>query len=296
MGDEAALKEEIAVVVDGDEDQQHDEIVLEGEEEEQQEEKPVVPKRNAVRDMRKRIKEQNTENSDLRSTVRDLEEKVTRLSAGGQQAPVVAPQPTVKPTLADYSYDSDAYEAALEQWHDDQFDARMDKRQGDTSRTSAHESATQKVEDAITSHYARASDLNVPDYEATEDAAIASLGANLVQSIQSSAENSELLLYYLGKKPAKASEIAALYRINPGKATLALGALSGKITLRPNTTKAPNPDMGVKGGGGATSTASYNKHWKALQKAYDAGDLQLAQQVRKKAKAAGIELPFNVAE
>jgi len=290
MGDEAAVKEEIEVIAE-----EHDEVVLIGEEEEQEELKPDPPKRNAVRDMRKRIKEQNTENSDLRSTVRGLQDQVNQLTAGGVAAPVVS-QPKVKPTLAEHSYDSDAYETALSEWHDDQFNARMDERESNTSRNSNHASATQKVEEAITGHYARASDLNVPDYEATEDLAIETLGANLVQSIQSSADNSELILYYLGKKPEKASEIAALYRISPGKATLALGALSGKITLRPNTTKAPNPDMGVKGGGGTQSTASYNKHMKLLQKAYAEGDLQQARDVRTAAKAAGIELPFNVAE
>lgn len=298
MGDDAALKEEIegTPAIEPIDDGEHDEIVLIGDEEQEDEVTPTPPKRKPVQDMRKRIKEQNDENRDLRGTVRDLQDKVAQLTAGGEAAPVVAPTAKGKPTLAAYSYDSDAYEAALEEWHDTRLDARLDKRIGAQARTSEQDNVTRETEKAITGHYARASDLNVLDYEATEDAAIATLGADLVQQIQASAENSELILYYLGKKPEKASEIATLNRISPGKATLALGAIGSKVTLVPRTSSAPNPDMGVKGGGGGQSTASYSKHMKALQKAYVDGDLQAAQDVRKKAKTAGVELPFNVAE
>ena len=299
MGDDVALKEEIKpdLIDEPIVTEEHDEIVLIGEEGEVEETTPAPPKRNAVRDMRSRIKEQNKENRDLNDTVRDLQKTVAQLTAGGVAPAVVESQVKVKPTLAEYSYDTDKYEAALDTWHDTNLDARLDKRQSVTARTSADESASRITEEAITGHYARASDLNVPDFEATEDAAINVLGANLVQAIQSTSGKSELILYYLGKKPEEAARIAALYQTSPGAATLALGELSSKIALRPRTSNAPNPDMGVKGGGGVQSQpASYNRHMKALQKAYASGDLQAAQDVRKEAKAAGVELPFNVAE
>ena len=278
----------------------HDDVVLEGEQT-AEEESPAPQKRNPIRSMRKRIKEQNRELRESRGANESLREEIARLNqtirnASQPQQPAAEAVPTQRPTLQSAGYDTDRYEQQLDQWYQEQMGQMIEDRLGQQSQDATQQRQSAAFDQAISGHYERANALNVPDYEVIEDAAARMMGLELVEAIQATSEKSEQLIYFLGKRPEKATEIRTLYEQNPGKATLALGELSSQLTLKPKTKTPPDPEVPVRGGGGAQGSPAFNKHYKDLQKAYDAGDLTEIRRVRQQAKAEGIELPFNITE
>lgn len=293
MGDEA---QQLDTDLDQDLDKQtpppaiEDEVEIFVEPTEEELELEAAPvKRNPVRDMRKRIKEQNRENKDLSSENQQLRDQ---LAANKPAIPAVADKP--EPTLEDCGYDTEKFQREYSIWNGAQLDKKLDdrlNRQHTSEQTSA---ATAEREASIEGHYQRASELRVGDYEEVEDVAVEALGAKLIQSIQSTVDNSEALIYYLGKNPEKAAQVAVLFEANPGKATFELGKIASRITLRPKGKGAPVPDLAVPGGGGALNASVYNRYKKALDAAYGKGDLSAIKAVRLEAKNAGVDLPFNV--
>ena len=271
-------------------------IHIEGQEELELE-TPTPAKRNPVRDMRKRIKEQNRENTDLSKANQSLQDRIHALENPVTPAPVETPKEVsnVAPTLADCGYDTEKFQTEYSIWNDAQLDKRLEERLGKRDTRVQKDAATQQTEDLITSHYQRASNLAVGDYEQTEDVAVAALGVQLVQSIQTTVDNSEALIYWLGKNPEEAAKLAVIFDANPSKGTLALGALSGKVSFKPKGGKgAPEPEIAVRGGGGSTNTTLQAKFNQKLAEASNAENpLAARKQVRDEANAAGITLPFN---
>jgi len=255
---------------------------------------PPQPKRNPVRDMRNRIKEQKGENSDLRKENMELKERLrTKETPAGTTSP---PSDDGVPTLEGCGYDTTKYQQQYAEYNQKQLDARIDERFREVEGRDVRTAASQQAEVTIEKHYERASELKVANYEEVEDVAVAALGVDLVRSIQTTVDNSERLIYWLGMNPEKAAGLKVQFDSNPGKATFELGRLSSKLSLRPKGKQPPAPDMGVKGGGSAINATLYGKFLKKLNIAYDSGvdSLSAARAIRKEAKAAGIELPYNI--
>jgi len=292
MSGEAAVEDEAAVALEsevddtlkgGDDADGTVDIVLEGEESQE----AVKSPKNPVRDMRKRIKEQNRENSALREEVNVLKQAMQSGGTPRVEEPKVV-VPTERPTLASTNYDTGEYELQMEAYMAGGVERAIDKR-----LINAKQQDNNKAdESSIAEHYKRATDLNVGDYEEMEDKAIEALGVDIVQSLQTTVDQSEMLIYYLGKNPKKAAEIRSTFDRNPAKATFELGTLAAKLTLKPRGDKIPAPDDPLGGGGGGVNP-HYNKYFKMLQKAYDDGDLDTARKVRTEAKDKGVELPYN---
>jgi hypothetical protein len=297
MGDEA-LKEELdAKLEEGNTAPAEDEVEIVLDRDEEQEEKPVVKKRNPIRDLRERNKELKKETKTLAERNAELEEELARRTNTPTPTPKSTPAvevPDEAPTLANCGYDADEFTRKYSAWSDQNIEKKVQEHlKGQTDRE-RRESVTKKAEAAIESHYQRASELKVGNYEQMEDTAVDILGVELVQSIQTTVDNSETLLYWLGKNPEKTQELKELFDASPGKGTLELGKLSGKLTLKPKGGQPPNPDIPLRGGGGAQNSSAYNKFLKKLSTAYDNMDLEGARAVRQEAKEAGVTLPYNI--
>ena len=100
-------------------------------------------------------------------------------------------------------------------------------------------------------HYKRADALKVKDYDETEDKAIEILGQDVVNQLIANTDKSPELLYYLGKNPGKAQEMAEMVKTNPVKGVFELGRLGAKLSARPKsrTKPAPAPEGEQRGGG-----------------------------------------------
>ena len=104
------------------------------------------------------------------------------------------------------------------------------------------------------SHADRAEALGLPDYADAQDKAIDILGPELANGIIKDADKSEIVLYYLGKNPGKAEEIADLFQTNPIKATLEIGRMEQRLQVTKKSAQTqplPDPDREVQGADGA---------------------------------------------
>lgn len=115
-------------------------------------------------------------------------------------------------------------------------------------------------------HYERANKLGAKDFDETEDIAIGILGKETVNQVISEIDGSELLMYYLGKNPEKAEDIAELIKTRPVKGVAELGRLSAKLSVKPKGTNESTPDPDEEIPGGSPSANKTNRH----QKRYDA--------------------------
>lgn len=102
-------------------------------------------------------------------------------------------------------------------------------------------------------HYEKTAKLKVPDYDAMEDAAVASLGRNAVNQIinmADSPESSARVVYFLGKNPSEARHFANLIETDSRLAFKHLGKLEETVKTRPKASskRAPDPDDERTGG------------------------------------------------
>lgn len=117
--------------------------------------------------------------------------------------------------------------------------------------------ASKDLEVKQTQHYEAAEKLGIKDYDDVEDQAIGILGMDTVNQLIGAEPNSPQILYYLGKNPNTAQEIADLLRSSPIKGVMKLGALSARLKVAPKAKRnqAPNPDDELE-----STTSSHSKY------------------------------------
>lgn len=219
-------------------DQADDEVIVSiGEESPPQEEKKPSPE--WVRDLRKQHRKQ----------LRELQKQNRELEAKLNQAPETQKAQEVgkKPTLEDFDYDAERYEASLADWFER-------KRQADeqAAKLQAERENQAKEWQAKLDGYSKAkAELKVRDYDEAEDITKDTL--NVVQQgvILQGAENPALLVYALGKNPKKAKELASIS--DPVKFAFAVAKLETQLKVT-NRKAAPPPEKTVQGTGKVSGT------------------------------------------
>ena len=172
---------------------------------------------------------------DLRRKNREDQKRIRELEAKLQQT---QPQQAVlrlgpKPTLEGMDYDSQKYEAALEQWYSqkrqvDEFQSRV--KQAEQQQMQAWQSKLEAYGTAKQS-------LKVRDYDDAE--ATVQEALNTVQQgvLLQGADNPAMVVYALGKNPAKAKELAAIS--DPVKFAFAVAKLEAQLKVAPKRTPPP---------------------------------------------------------
>lgn len=176
-----------------------------------------TPESNPIRQLREERRRLEREN-------RELQEKLRAKEAPPPEFPLGA-----KPKLEDHDYDADKFELALQDWFEK-------KRQADEKAAKAQAEARAKEEawQARLAEYGQAkAKLKVPDYEDAEERVQALFNVTQQGVMIAGAENPALLVYALGKYPAKAKELAAI--TDPVKFAFAVAKLE---TQMKTTTKA----------------------------------------------------------
>lgn len=176
-----------------------------------------TPESNPIRQLREERRRLEREN-------RELQEKLRAKEAPPPEIPLGA-----KPKLEDHDYDADKFELALQDWFEK-------KRQADEKAAKAQAEARAKEEawQAKLAEYGQAkAKLKVPDYEDAEERVQSLFNVTQQGVMIDGAENPALLVYALGKHPAKAKELAAI--TNPVKFAFAVAKLE---TQMKTTTKA----------------------------------------------------------
>jgi hypothetical protein len=190
-----------------------------------------------LKDLRKSNKEK----------VRRIRELEAQLAAAQPKAETAAVVVGAKPTLEACDYDADAYAEKLEQWHER-------KRQADAQaaeKQKAEQKAQQAWQTRLQEHEQKAASLKVKDFADAADAARDVLSVTQQGIIVSGAENSALVVYALGKNPAKAKELAGI--ADPIKFAFAVAKLESNLKVAPRKV-APAPEKVVRAAGAAGGT------------------------------------------
>jgi hypothetical protein len=171
-----------------------------------------------VKDLRKRVKEQD-------KTIKELKRSMQAPAAQGE---TITAAPPKKPTLADVDYDTGAYEAKMDQWYGAK--AEYDRQAAERQR--AEQSVKGAWEAKIANYNTAKNDLKARDFEDAEAVIADTLSVTQQGIILDGAEKPALLIYALGKNPKKAAELAAI--TNPVAFAAAIGRLEAslKVTSR----------------------------------------------------------------
>ncbi len=203
-----------------------------------------------------------TANNDVEEErqIRDALEEQNRLLLmqinKGQEAP------KGRPKQDDFESDAE-YEAALEEYESNRVTRVAQEKAAEIIRQQAEETTrtaqAEAFNEQLREHYERADQLKVSDYEATEDIAIEVMGKDIARQIMANTEQSQVVLYHLGKNPEKAAEYARKFAGNPIKGLLEIGGLASRLQVRSKTSVTPNPETQIEGGSVSGHESRYLK-------------------------------------
>jgi len=207
---------------------------------------------------------------ELRRVNREREREIKELRdklAAKEATPPPATDPGKKPTLEDHDYDTDAYERELTAWYE-----RKRNADAEITRQLQTEQEQQKAWQAKLEGYGKAkAELRVPDYEEAEAVAQATFTVPQQSIIVAGAENPALLIYAMGRSPAKAKELAAI--TDPVKFTFAVAKLEAQLKITPRKAP-PAPEKQIRSAGGVPVSGAVDSTLERLRdEAAKTGDM-----------------------
>lgn len=182
---------------------------------------------------------------------KEAERKLAEVEAKIAPVETSAPVVSAKPKLEDHDYDSEAYEVALEKWHEQKsaraaYEAKQRNAQEDT----------QKQQQKIVDDYRAKADALPVDkakFKVAEQEVMASFNP-MQQLILLKSAIPERLVMALGNNPERLDAISKL--TDPIDLAFELGRTEKQLTSTKQTKSAPQPDRPLAGGGsGPADTA-----------------------------------------
>jgi len=177
---------------------------------------------------------------ELRKTNRELARKVREMEA--EKVKASAPQQDEvgkKPTLEDYEYDTEKYEAAYEDWRGRRDAVESRKRQQEEE----HAKAQKEWEAKLAKYEADKGALGVADIEEAEEAVRDALSQTQLGILMQGADKPAELICGLGTNPAKLQELASIK--DPVKFAFAVARLEPKV--KTVSKKPPAPEKTITG-------------------------------------------------
>jgi hypothetical protein len=198
---------------------------------------------------------------ELRRVNREREREIKELRdklAAKEATPPPATDPGKKPTLEDHDYDTEAYEREITAWYE-----RKRNADAEITRQLQTEQEQQKAWQAKLEGYGKAkAELRVPDYEEAEAVAQATFSVPQQSIIVAGAENPALLIYAMGRSPAKAKELAAI--TDPVKFTFAVAKLEAQLKVTPRKAP-PAPEKQIRSTGGVPMSGAVDSTLERLR-------------------------------
>jgi len=247
----------------------------------------------------------------LKGRLTDSNEEVARLraenealKAGVQQSPKLKVAPK-RPRQEDFDTILD-HEEALSEYEDKMLEVRLETTNKKVEIKNAQAKAKVDLEKAVDGHYERASKLiqdngiDTEVYKKTDlvvREAVESIRpgiGDLVtdQIISVLGDGSEKVLFYLGRNKNALNEFKSLLTDDPTglKASIFLGQQRERLlNTKRKISKAPPPGDDINGDS-SPSSAKASAFLKRRQAAIKKGNIQVAYDVKKQAKAAGIDV------
>lgn len=257
--------EDIAAPEASEEADEQEELVISiGEEPPPQEEETRAP--DWVRELRKSHRE-------LQKRNRELEAKLNTPKEAEKPAELGP-----KPKLEDFDYDEAAYDKARDEWHD----RKREHDEAAAKARSAKEAEEKAWQDKLASYEKGKAALKVRDYEDAEAQALEHLSMTQQGVILQGSDKPELVVYALGKNPAKAKELASI--TDPVKFAFAVAKLETQLKVS-NRNAPPPPEKVLTGKSAAGAGDSTLERLRA--EAAKTGDFSKVLQYKQRMKQAG---------
>lgn len=222
-------------------------------EEEEEVASPLIKDlRSRQKEMSKSIREKERENAELKQKLEQY------------QAPKDEPA-LKKPTLESVDYDEAEYERQFEAYN--QAKAKADAKQRE--KAAAEQAEKDAWQAKLNAYNTTKTALKVADFEDAEAEVTASLNQTQLAIIVNGADNSALLIYALGKAPAKVKELASIK--DPVKFAFAVAKLETQVKATPRKAP-PAAEQSVRGSGSASSTSSNSELTRLEAEAERTGD------------------------
>lgn len=194
----------------------------------------------------------------LREQIRERDRRLAELAKS-------APQPQKievgeKPTLAGCDYDEEAYEAQLDQWKGRKAAAEQQAEEAQKTQKQIADAWAEELQ----GHHQKKAALKFKDVQEAEDVALAALNDVQQAVIVKAAENSAMVIYALGKHPAKLAELSKI--TDPIKLAVAVSKLEGKMTV---TKRGGPPEPERIARGGTPAAGGKDKELERLEKEAD---------------------------
>jgi hypothetical protein len=220
------------------------------------------------------VREVRKTNKELSRKLKEQEAELQRLKgyAANPSAPVLGK----KPTLEDHDWDAEAFEAALDKWHEQ----KLAVQEHENKQKAAQQQAEQAWNERVNQYSKAKTELKVVDFEDAETTAQDVLSPTQQGIIIQGAENPALVVYAIGKNPQKAKELAAI--TDPVKYAFAIARLETQLKVQPR--KAPPPEKVVSGTGGVGGGAVGDQLKRLEAEAEKTGDFTKVFQFKKNMK------------
>lgn len=192
---------------------------------------------------------------ELRKRYEDAQRELRELKAKQVTPAAVMP---AKPTLEGCEYDADRFESELLAWNAAK--ARHEAEQA--KQAEAEKSAAEQWQARLNQYGQAKQSLRVPDFESAESTVAANLSQAQQAIILKGAENPALLVYAIGKSPAKADELAKIQ--DPIAFAFAVAKLEKGLKVEKR--KPPVPETEVRApatsaGGAAAQLERLEREW-----------------------------------
>lgn len=236
LNNEIGSTDAIASEVKEEDQNGHEEIVVQIGEDSPPEEDEVKQAPDWVRNLRK-------ENREKERRIKELESKLN--------APKEAEKPLqlgAKPSLDQFDYDADKYEAALEVWYETK---RMIEHKEAESKAEA-EKQQQQWNETLKAYETKKAQLKVKDYAEAENIVTDNLDSTKQGIILHIAKDPALLVYALGKNQKRVSELASIN--DPVKFAYMIGAIEKELKVTNKKAAPPPPEKRVAGSGPLSGT------------------------------------------
>ena len=191
-----------------------------------------------VKELRKQARELARENRELRQA------QQAQQATQATQAQTIEVGP--EPQLEDFDFDGAKFRDALLTWNDR-------RRKADEQAAAARaeqEAAATAWNQKLTAYKAAGAALKVDDFDGAEHVVRETLSQLQQNVILHGVDKPELVVYALGRNPAKAKELAAIK--DPVKFAIAVGKLETQLKVQPKQMP-PAPERPVRGTASATS-------------------------------------------
>lgn len=258
----------------------------------------AAKQRKKAQALRGSLAEKDDELEQLRAEIDKLKQSPSRNAQPESLSP--------RPKLADYDYDDEKYDAAIDEWFDKKLEHKITAT---TSIKSKQQEAKQQeetlkrdIQDALDSHYSRATKLVESGKVSAElyqqaDKSVRQLVESvfpkqgeattdaLIKTLNSLGEGSEKVIYSLGVNQGKRDKFETLLRKDAFAAIAYLGSLQTELNS-PNKQKssAPKPAAQLQGNAGNAGKPS------VMQKQYTkSSDIQERLDLKRQAKKQGID-------